>query len=63
MLNKKLLFMAAIIVMGMDCRSLATIAETDRSRNFPAEISVQFSQKGGYNESTRSLLLAVWTCI
>ncbi len=32
--------MAVIIVMGMGCRSLATIAETDRSRNFPAEISV-----------------------
>ncbi len=40
MLNKKLLFMAVIIVMGMGCRSLTTIAETDRSRNFPAEISV-----------------------
>jgi uncharacterized iron-regulated protein len=26
--------------MGMGCRSLATIAETDRSRNFPAQISV-----------------------
>ncbi|MEE9605742.1 MAG: ChaN family lipoprotein [Candidatus Scalindua sp.] len=32
--------MAVIIVMGMGCRSLTTIAETDRSRNFPAEISV-----------------------
>ncbi len=40
MLNKKLLFVAVIIVMGMGCRSLTTIAETDRSRNFPAEISV-----------------------
>ncbi len=40
MLNKKLLFVAVIVVMGMGCRSLTTIAETDRSRNFPAEISV-----------------------
>ncbi len=40
MLNKKLLFLAVMIVMGMGCRSLTTIAETDRSRNFPAEISV-----------------------
>ncbi len=40
MLNKKILFITVIIVMGMGCRSLATIAETDRSRNFPAEISV-----------------------
>ncbi len=47
MLNKKLLFVAVIVVMGMGCRSLTTIAETDlpdyvqagRSRNFPAEIS------------------------
>ncbi len=30
MLNKKLLFMAVIIVMGMGCRSVTTIAETDR---------------------------------
>ncbi len=40
MLNKKLLFLAVIVVIGMGCRSLATIAETDRSRNFPSEISV-----------------------
>ncbi|ODS31951.1 MAG: hypothetical protein SCARUB_02924 [Candidatus Scalindua rubra] len=40
MLNKKLLFMVAIIVIGMGCSSLANIVETDRSRNFPAEISV-----------------------
>ncbi len=40
MLNKKLLFVAVIVVIGMGCRSLTTIAETDRSRNFPAEISV-----------------------
>ncbi len=40
MLNKKLLFITVIIVIGMGCRSLATIAETDRSRNFPSEISV-----------------------
>ncbi len=40
MLNKKLLFMAVIIVMGMGCRSLTTIAETKSLRNFPAEISV-----------------------
>ncbi|KKM83126.1 hypothetical protein LCGC14_1312600 [marine sediment metagenome] len=40
MLNKKILFIAVIIVMGMGCRSLATIAETEGSRNFPAEISV-----------------------
>ncbi len=32
--------MAVIIVMGMGCRSLTTIAETEGSRNFPAEISV-----------------------
>ena len=32
--------MAVIIVMSMGCRSLATIAETEGSRNFPAEISV-----------------------
>ena len=32
--------MAVMIVIGMGCRSLTTIAETDRSRNFPAEISV-----------------------
>ncbi len=40
--------MAVMIVMGMGCSSLTTIAETDlpdyvqagRSRNFPAEISV-----------------------
>ncbi len=31
--------MAAIIVMGMGCRSVTTIVETDRLRNFPAEIN------------------------
>ncbi|MFQ5713313.1 MAG: ChaN family lipoprotein [Candidatus Scalinduaceae bacterium] len=40
MLNKKILLVAVIIVMGMGCSSLKTIAETDRSRNFPSEISV-----------------------
>ncbi len=39
MLNKKLLFIAAIIVIGMGCRSVTNIVETDRLRNFPAEIS------------------------
>ncbi len=39
MLNKKLLFISAIIVIGMGCRSVTKIAETDRLRNFPAEIS------------------------
>ena len=39
MLNKKLLFIAVIIVMGMGYRSVTSIVETDRLRNFPAEIS------------------------
>ena len=39
MLNKKLLFLAVIIVMGMGCRSATTIVTTDRLRNFPAEIN------------------------
>jgi len=39
MLSKKLLFIAVIIVMGMGCSSVTTILETDRLRNFPAEIS------------------------
>ena len=47
MLNKKLLFMAAIMLIGMGCHSLTNIAETDlpdyvqagRLRNFPAEIN------------------------
>jgi len=39
MLNRKLLFIAVIIVMGMGCRSVITITETDRLRNFPAEIN------------------------
>jgi len=30
MLNKKLLFMAAIIVMGMGCRSITNIVTIDR---------------------------------
>ena len=39
MFNKKLLFIAAIIVIGMGCRSVTSIVETDRLRNFPAEIN------------------------
>ena len=39
MLNKKLLFVAVIIVMGMGCRSVTNIVETNRLRNFPAEIN------------------------
>jgi uncharacterized iron-regulated protein len=39
MLNRKLLFMAAIMLIGTGCQSLANIAETDRFRNFPSEIS------------------------
>jgi uncharacterized iron-regulated protein len=39
MLNKKLLFVAVIIVMGMGCRSVTSIVKTDRLRNFPAEIN------------------------
>ncbi len=39
MLNKKLLFMAVIVVMGMGCRSVTNIVTTDRLRNFPAEIN------------------------
>ena len=39
MLNKKLLFISVIIVIGMGCRSVTNIVETDRLRNFPAEIS------------------------
>ncbi|MGR3173118.1 MAG: ChaN family lipoprotein [Candidatus Scalindua sp.] len=39
MLNKKLLFIAVIIVMGMGCRSVTNIIETNRLRNFPAEIN------------------------
>ncbi len=39
MLKKKLLFLVAILVMGMGCRSITNIVETDRLRNFPAEIS------------------------
>jgi uncharacterized iron-regulated protein len=39
MLNRKLLFIAVIIVMGMGCRSVTTIVGTDKFRNFPAEIS------------------------
>ncbi len=40
MLNKKLLFIAAIIVLGMGCRSVPDVLKPDRLRNFPAEISV-----------------------
>ena len=40
MLNKKLLFIAVIIVASMGCRSAANTVKTDRRRNFPAEISV-----------------------
>ncbi len=39
MLNKKLLFIAVIIVIGMGCHSTPEIVKTDRLRNFPAEIS------------------------
>lgn len=39
MLNKRLLFVAVIIVMGMGCRSVTSIVTTDRLRNFPAEIN------------------------
>ena len=39
MLNKKLLFLVVIIVIGMGCRSATNIVEIDRSRNFPTEIS------------------------
>jgi uncharacterized iron-regulated protein len=39
MLNKKLLFVAVIIVMGMGCRSVTSIVTIDRLRNFPAEIN------------------------
>lgn len=39
MLNRKLLFIAVIIVMGMGCHSVTSIVETDRLRNFPAEIN------------------------
>ena len=40
MLNKKLLFIAVIIVASIGCRSAANTVKTDRLRNFPAEISV-----------------------
>ncbi|MFQ5962912.1 MAG: ChaN family lipoprotein [Candidatus Scalinduaceae bacterium] len=39
MLNKKILFVAVIMVMSIGCSSLANIVETDRLRNFPSEIS------------------------
>jgi uncharacterized iron-regulated protein len=39
MLNKKLLFIITILVIGMGCRSVTNIVEIDRLRNFPAEIS------------------------
>ncbi len=39
MLNKKLLFLTAIIVISMGCHSVANTVKTDRLRNFPAEIS------------------------
>ena len=39
MLNKKLLFIAVIIVIGMGCHSTLDIVEADRLRNFPAEVS------------------------
>ncbi len=39
MLNKKLLFIAAIVVLSMGCRSVANTVKSDRLRNFPAEIS------------------------
>ncbi len=40
MLNKKLLFVAVIIVLSTGCHSVANTVKTDRLRNFPAEISV-----------------------
>ena len=39
MLNKKLLFIAVIIVVGIGCHSTPDILKADRLRNFPAEIS------------------------
>ncbi|MBT6046437.1 MAG: PDZ domain-containing protein [Candidatus Scalindua sp.] len=39
MLNKKLLFLTAIIVISMGCHSVANTVKTDRLRNFPAEIN------------------------
>ncbi|MFQ5687095.1 MAG: ChaN family lipoprotein [Candidatus Scalindua sp.] len=39
MLNKKLLFIAVIIVIGMGCRSVTNIVTTYRLRNFPAEVN------------------------
>ncbi|MCP4264481.1 MAG: PDZ domain-containing protein [Candidatus Brocadiaceae bacterium] len=39
MLNKKLLLLTVIIVIGMGCRSVTNIVEIDRLRNFPAEIN------------------------
>jgi len=39
MLNKKLLFIAVIIVLSMGCRSVANTVKTDRLRNFPAEVN------------------------
>jgi len=39
MLNRKILFIAVIIVMGMGCSSVTNIDATDRLRNFPAEIN------------------------
>ncbi len=39
MLNKKLLSIAVIIVVGIGCHSTPDIVKADRLRNFPAEIS------------------------
>ncbi len=39
MLNKKLLLIAVIILIGMGCNSTPVIVQADKLRNFPAEIS------------------------
>jgi len=65
MINKKLLFIAVIIVIGMGCHSMPDIVKADRLRNFPAEISegdivhvatgekITFSQLADSFDSTR----------
>ncbi len=39
MLNKKLLLIAVIILIGMGCHSTQVVVQADKLRNFPAEIS------------------------
>ena len=39
MLNKKLLLLTVIIVIGMGCHSATNTLKIDRLRNFPAEIN------------------------